>query len=103
MVLPIINLTVNISPMVEYSVQTGSIPDVPHPDGVVPAARDEQVGDLRVPQEASNGGRVALQNHVAGLFGVVPDADGAVDGRERRVRVWVISSSSIVSSLVTSQ
>ena len=70
--------TIDISPMVQHGVHTGSIPRVPDPDGVVPGARYEQVGDLRVPQEAADWACVALQDTRAAVLSVVPHSDGAV-------------------------
>ena len=70
-------LTIDIGPMVQYGVEAGPITGVPDAYGVVPAARDEEVGDLSVPEQASHRCSVTTQYTHTRVLGVVPDTDGA--------------------------
>ena len=72
--------------MVEHGVEAGTVPDVPYPDAVVPAAADEQIRNLAVPQQTSHRRRVALQHHHAVIFGVVPHAHRSKPNKHTRTR-----------------
>ena len=70
-------LTIHISTMIQHRIETGSVPRVPYADTVVPAAGDDDVGDLSVPHQAADRSRVAGQYYSVPLLCVVPHVDRA--------------------------
>ncbi len=76
------DLTIHISAMVQHCIKTGPVSGVPDTDRVVPGTRDDQIGDLCVPQKAPHWCCVSSQDDAALVSGVVPHMDSSA--REAR-------------------
>lgn len=75
-------LTIDIGSVVEHGLHAGAVANVPESHAGIPAAADEQEGQLEVPHEAAHGGGMAQQGAPTSARLGVPDAHGSAR-RER--------------------